>query len=163
MKCENCKYFVDTSMTTQEGTEYDGFCLIKGSDIDSCCKLIPPLRHLLGWIGTKRQDYDYERQDVEYVKYSIKQQAETDKLEGLIKDYVYNGDLYIKYSGGKIIPIDPNTFFDSIYDVKREYDDFAHPTIRKTLRQEWRELILKTLNKWIDPLKPFLFHKKKER
>lgn len=152
--CDKCPFSWE-ERTSYEYDEWDGGCYIKGSNLDESCRLLPPFRFAIGTIMKKKSDYYFNHQYDGYGEFSEREQAESDKLKELLKEYVLRTPLYRKDCAGEYWEATDDSLFYDLWRVKSEYEEFAHPVIYKTLRQQWKDLINKTFSRFISRFKPY--------
>jgi hypothetical protein len=96
----------------------------------------------------------------------------TDELKDALKSYkiCYQApadEAWINENGQaeklpELRPIDTDAFLDEwVPTIQMNYEEVAHPVVRKKLSQEWKELLGKTFGKMFDPIRPYLPRRKR--
>lgn len=133
-------------------------CYIKGEDgLDKPCRLIPPIRFLLGWGKRKKATYHMNHQYDNILSYSKKEDGNQEKFEKLLTTWLENYELHIKsIDGSPAWPIDKKLHITTeSWRVRDEYENFAHPSVRITLRKQWATLIKETWKAFVGIFKPY--------
>lgn len=163
--CDTCPCFRSEHSAWTE--EWDEGCVIKGECTDDGCRLIPPFRTILCWIRTKQLDYAFEHEYDDYPAYAEKQDRELEGIKDSIKRHILDdANLYYwNCLSGKFQPLDDkhtNSLLRDAWEIRNEYEDIAHPFVRKSLQQEWRELLSKTVDRLlVQPIAPFIPRQRK--
>lgn len=158
--CDRCPYcWSDWSSYTGDG---DCGCYIRGELWDTC-RLIPPVRFLIGWPRKKQALYGeahaYDGMGEWYEQECEKQTAYSKSIEILLKDI----ELYKRDYEGKLMPVCKAALIERycfgsgpFYEAYSYYEDHAHPvTSDPPLKQQWKELLRKTWNKFADHFRPY--------
>lgn len=161
--CSKCKYGW-CCRTSYEYDEWEGGCYIKGEDYDEkACYLISPFKEILGELGKKKTEYYWAHEWDGIGEWYEKNEREKEKLSDLIRQKIIgvDGVLCWRDSEGNLVERDiDGALFDGVWEVRHEYEEFAHPFEYKKLSTEWKELILKTakvlLRKTFGRLKPYV-------
>ena len=154
--CDKCPFGWDTySEYLGDG---DCGCYIFG-DIRDTCRLIPPIRFILGWFKRKRAEYYEAHAYDNYLEWSKERDERTKRFNALFEE-----DILDKYAV-LLKDRDGNTFGESI-DAKRfcKFDDvdlfrwdcedlFSPPSV--PLKERWAQLIKDTWHKFIMIFKPY--------
>ncbi|MEG0900274.1 MAG: hypothetical protein RSF40_11270 [Oscillospiraceae bacterium] len=157
-KCEQCKYFVDMTTSNENGTEYDGYCILCGNNFDDGCNWFFPFKQIVGWFKKKEHDYHLNHEYDGVLGSYEQREKEEKKLEELIEKYLLGeSQIYMnKYDGRfvKVESIEQLNLYE-FWRIRSEYEDFAHPFVVKPLVQEWRELLKKSFDKFSSIFKPY--------
>lgn len=158
--CDKCPYcWSDWSSYTGDG---DCGCYIRG-DLWDTCRLIPPIRFLIGWPRKKQalywEDHQYDGMGEWYEQQVEKETAYSESLEILLKGI----ELYRRDCEGKLMPVCKAALCERycfgsgpFYEAYRYYEDHAHPIVGEPpLKQQWKDLLCKTWNKFADKFRPY--------
>lgn len=162
--CDKCPYcWEDWSV---EG-DCDCGCYIYGDDLKETCRLIPPIRFLIGWPRMRKAQYfyDHEYDGIgEFWENRIKQEeAFAEALMIILRDK----EVYRRSFDGKLVPMCKFDLYDSFgpsefLDALHHYEDTAHPIEPEPpLKKQWKDLIRKSWNKLvIQKVAPYLPRKR---
>lgn len=162
--CEHCPYC--WSEWSYEGTGDCG-CYIRG-DLRDSCRLIPPIRFLLGWGKKKKVSYFECHQYDGIGEYYSRQYEQRRILEKEISEMLAAYEILYHPESDDWIDENGKTQRGSGYSVNKEeliadkvsmihlnYESEAHPYVHKKLSQEWKELLKKTFGRMLDPFRPY--------
>lgn len=162
--CEHCPY-------CWSDFNYDGDgncgCYIRG-DLYDTCRLVPPIRFLLGWARKKKASY-WEEHQYDGIGEYYQQMTDQDEILGkLLLNMLENFDLFYqpqsnewldeaaKRQKSQPIPIDKQEFVrERVRSLRMEYEDKAHPVEHIAISKEWKILIKKTWNCFLDVFRPY--------
>lgn len=144
-KCPMC--WSDYSEYTGDG---DCGCHIFGDIREDGCRLIPPIRTLIGWPKKKRAEYAYSHQYDDMADWYETYYQREEAFRSCIKQLL-DGFLVIQRDfEGKARIVDEE-HFDSGYgfgshinDAFRAYEDECYPTHYISLKHEWKNVITRT-------------------
>lgn len=170
--CEHCPYVWEEHY--HEG-DCDCGCIIRG-DIRDTCRLLPPFRFLIGWFRRRKAEYHSSRQydgiGEHYEKCYEQEQLLQKEILELLAPYelVYrpvSSEAWIDEQSDKchektVVMDKKEIVADAICRIRMNYEDAAHPYVHKTLKQEWKELLKKTWNRFADVFRPYLPKSKKK-
>lgn len=171
--CEHCPYCWEEHY--YEG-DCDCGCIIRG-DIRDTCRLLPPFRFLIGWPRRRKAEYwashQYDDIGEHYEKTHEQQEILEKELLKFLGPYevVYHPEWaeVLEDENGekkweKTIVVNKEELVAShVSRMHMDYEDAAHPYVHKTLKQEWKELIKKTWNRFADKFRPYLPEKRKKK
>lgn len=171
--CEHCPYCWEEHYW--EG-DCDCGCIIRG-DIRDTCRLLPPFRFLIGWPRRRKAEYwashQYDDVGEYYERVELSEQVLTKELLKMLNRYevVYHpawSDVLEDENGEKkwektIVMDKKEVVAGAVSQIRMEYEDAAHPFVYKSLKQEWKELIKKTWNKFLDIFRPYLPEKRRKK
>ncbi len=153
--CEHCPYGW-CKRTSYEYDEWDGGCYIKGDDWqDEPCRLLPPYKNIIGFFKKRKAMYFENHYYDNYPEYCQHSESLDEKLKELIDKYMLRYGLYYKLGEGEYTKVENCDMFYNFWRIRSEYEDFAHPFVYKSIRTEWKELICKTFNAFVDKFKPY--------
>lgn len=162
--CDQCPY--SWSEYSYEG-DGDCGCYIKGELWDTC-RLIEPIRSLLGWPKKRYVEYweshQYDGYDVFYDEIIQRDLAFEESLEIFLK----NKEVYGRDHEGKLIPICKKelqrTFPIAFDEALTHYEEKVHPfQARQKLSTRWKDLLLDTWKECIyNNVAPFMPRRKKK-
>ena len=160
--CEKCK-FCWAERTSYEYDEWDAGCYIKGEDYDEKpCHLINPIKHILGTLAKKKDNYYRNHQYDGFLEFSEEQDRKDNEMRELINKHII-GDyiLCMRYSDGTLHECNTESIVhNNAWEVRHDYEEFAYPYVREKLSTEWCKLIKKTLkclyNKTFGRLIPYI-------
>lgn len=157
--CDHCPYCWEEY--SYEG-DCDCGCYIRGELWDTC-RLIPPIRFLVGW-GRKKCAQYWEAHAWDgmadwYEKEEMKKDAYSDSIKILLEHI----ELYQRDFEGNLEPVCKYELVDifnfgagKINDAYRFYEDTAHPVVGDPpLKQQWKDLLRKTWGKFADHFRPY--------
>ena len=154
------EYHCDTCPYGWEDWYYEGDCdcgcYIFG-DIRDSCRLIPPLRALIGWPRRKKSRYYASHQYDGFADFCEKDMQLQEKFDELFFDVLSGCKVMYKGYNGEEIQIQPNRFpfCQRLDHFRHDYEKFAHPFVPKSLKREWKERMIKTLNRFLNHFKPY--------
>ena len=161
--CDMCPYC--WSEWSYEG-DGDAGCYIKGELADHSCRLLPPLRFLIGWPRKRKAEYweshQYDGLPAWMENLDKKEEAMWNSLSIVLKPY----ELCRRDDTGKLLPVckmDLRKECYTLYEMCQNYEDAVHPVSYPTLRKEWKDLLWKTWNRIADHFRPYFIHKKKQK
>lgn len=155
--CEKCKWCWEECSHTDCGTEWDSGCYIKGSGYDEKpCRLINPFKFILGWIRKKKDSYYFGHEYDGFGEWYEEDQAKTKAMKKAITNSLDDRVICFKGLDDTLHECNLDLFLnDAAWRVRDKYDSVAHPFENKRLRQEWKELIVKTWNRFTGIFKPY--------
>lgn len=164
--CEHCPYcWADYSY---EG-DCDCGCYIRGELYDTC-RLIPPIRFLIGWPRKKHTQYweyhAYDDMGEWYEQLVEREEAYAESIKILLKQI----ELYQRDYDWKLMPICKADLLEIFHfgsgpfaEAFHYYEDHAHPPKVVPLKQRWKELIRLTWKHLVyDHIAPYLPRKRRK-
>lgn len=157
--CDHCPYCWAEYSYEGDG---DCGCYIRG-DLWDTCRLIPPIRFLLGWPRKKqtlyREAHAYDDMGEWYEQQDERQRAYSKSLEIILKEI----ELYKRDCDGKLMPVCKAALIERycfgsgpFYEAYRYYEDHAHPVVcEPPIKQQWKDLLHKTLDEFADYFRPY--------
>ena len=134
--CDTCPFFWE-----ERGLEdADAGCYIKG-EIQDTCRLLPPLRFLIGW-GRKKKALYYCWHEYDGFEKWLEDEERKDKA---VMDIL---NTYLGDSGEK----SPSYL---ISDIRYKLEDALIPVKYVPLKIRWKELIKDTWNRFLMIFKPY--------
>lgn len=141
----------------------DAGCYIFG-DLRDTCRLIPPIRFVLGWGKRKKMQYIENHRYDDYGKWIDKEIADEDAFlkafqETFAEKYAIcfkdgNGD--VETFGGKPYILDENGYLGAVTELfHRAYEILSTPQPYEPLRKKWMTLIKETWHRFIGVFKPY--------
>lgn len=161
--CSKCKQCWE-ARTSYEYDEWDCGCYIKGDDFDmKACHLIEPFKSIIGFLQKRKADYYMAHEWDGFVDFMDDLEDKDNKMYELFMNKVL-GENYVicwKSSDGSLNECNTESFVKNhIWEVRSEYEDFAHPVVHKKLSTEWKKLIKKTMqtfyNRTIGRIVPYI-------
>jgi len=153
--CDTCPF----SWEERGMEDADAGCYIRGELWDTC-RLLPPLRFLVGW-GRRKKTlyYKYHEYDgfAEFVEELDRQDREVEKaLYNYLNIYGYG---IVHASQGKAVfqNDDHETLkeYSGIYRLASDLRDVFAPVKYEPLKSRWKELIKETWNRFLMIFKPY--------
>lgn len=147
--CSKCKWNWEVR-TSYEYDEWDCGCYIKGQDFDDKpCRLVNPLKAILGILSKRRAEYYREHEWDGFLEFSEDSDKKDEKLYELFMEYFIGKNVICwKDKDGGLHEYDTSRLVrTNIWEVRMQYEDFAYPISHKKLREEWKELLIKTLRR----------------
>lgn len=157
-----------------EDSSYEGECNACGcyarGECRSTCRLIPPVRSILGWKRRRYMEYwesrRYDGIGETYQEMWDQRKILTEELKGALKEFtlcykVEADETWVNESGKseklpKLRPVDTDGFLeDWVPTIQMNYESIAHPIVHKKLSQEWKGVIGKTFRRMLDPIRPY--------
>lgn len=138
----------------------DAGCYIFG-DLRDTCRLIPPIRFILGWSKRKKAEYFQAHEYDDYEEwYADKEKKETAFIQAfndrIFSDFV----LFWKKKDGNACgnPIDAERFceFGHMMRLLNDCEDIFSPPSYVPLKERWAQLIKDTWRKFIMIFKPYI-------
>lgn len=148
--CSKCKYCWEVK-TSYEYDEWDCGCYIKGEDFDDKpCYLINPFKWIMGTLAKRKANYYMTHEWDGYLEFMEDSNAKDEKLgELFISKVLKNRVICWKDRNGTLHECETDLIVkNNVWEVRSDYDDFAHPTEYKKLSTEWKELIQKTCKRF---------------
>lgn len=150
--CDKCPYC--WSEWSYEG-DGDAGCYIYG-DLRDTCRLIPPIRTIIGWPTRKKANYYFTHEYDGFAEWNEKEEAKRENFNEAVKNFIGNYYICWKNEDGTFCPIDKDSYINyNAWEIRRDYEEFCNPFVVKTLRSEWKDLIAKTWRKFIGIFKPY--------
>ena len=155
--CKHCPYC--WSEYSYEG-DGDCGCYIRGELWDTC-RLIPPIRFLIGWPRKKKAEYYASHEYDGYGEWYEGLIAQEEAYAESVKILLGKVELYRRDADGKLIPMCKEELFDrswygcSAWEARDHYESKAHPIVHIPLKQQWKELLWKTWNRFADHFRPY--------
>lgn len=151
--CEHCPYC--WSEYSYEG-DGDCGCYIRGELYDTC-RLIPPIRFLIGWPRKRKTEY-WEKQQYDGIgEYYEQQYKQEDAMRAAILKALENCEVCQRDPEGKLYPFCKSDVVEiNMWAAMTSYEDTCHPIIHKPLKQQWKELLRKTWDAFADHFRPYL-------
>ena len=155
--CEKCKWCWDSCTSNENGTEWDCGCYIKGDAFgDTPCRLINPLKFVIGTLRRKKEAYYFAHEYDGFGEWYEEDQAKTKVMKEALKNSFDDRVICFKGIDNTLHECNLNLFLDdTAWKVRDKYEYMAHPFESKSLRQEWKELIVKTWNRFTGIFKPY--------
>ena len=151
--CDKCPYCWCEWSYEGDG---DAGCYIFG-DLKDTCRLLPPIRTLIGWPKKKKAEYYFNHEYDGFAEWYEEEEKRGDKFNDLVIALFERYEICWKDDKGEYHPIDKEGYIRyEGFRARRDYDDFCYPFAVKTLRQEWKELIAKTIRRFINIFKPYV-------
>lgn len=157
--CEHCP--MCWAEYSYEG-DGDCGCFVYG-DIRDTCRLIPPLRQLIGWPRKRKAEYwaahEWDGIDVTY-------QTEMHQDEALEKALIKAFDIYefcMRDSKGHLVPpgyCKREIIENQVPNIRWEYEQAAHPYTYISLKSEWKKVLRRTWEEFLDIFRPYLPRKR---
>lgn len=167
--CDKCPYSWEERL--YEGDCNCG-CYIKG-DIRDTCRLLPPFRAIIGKIRLRQNNYYMAHQYDGFGEFHEKEERINEEFKKILLERLFNNYvIFYKTKNGEIwrdiegepIKVNPEAILDNeLWRIRYQYEDIAHPYEYKTLRKEWSEVIKRTWNYLIMPIRPFLPERKERK
>lgn len=154
--CHRCPYAWNDACPGCE--DYDCGCVIFGDTRDTC-RLLPPIRFLLGWGKKKRFQYTHAHEyDDLVIQYELKEKHEAAMTKAISNSLnQWKLTLYRENFDGTYVPVeDLDAEVEVItHWIVDEYEPAVHPVQQLSLRQEWSNLIRKTWKGFIRIFAPY--------
>ncbi|MEG1894619.1 MAG: hypothetical protein RR162_00165 [Oscillospiraceae bacterium] len=153
--CDSCPYCWGGGYNAGCDDYDDCGCYIKG-DIYDTCRLLPPIRFMLGYFRKKKAEYHFNHEHDGCGDFFEREQEVENEFERLLKGFIGDYELCYKNGKGDLIPIDTAFHIkNEAWRFRSEYDDFAHPTERISLKTQWRNIIKNTGKAITGKIKPY--------
>lgn len=150
--CDKCPYC--WSEWSYEG-DGDAGCYIYG-DLRDTCRLIPPIRTIIGWPKKKKAEYYFMHEYDGFAEWYEQEEKGREKFNELVSDFLERYELCWKDENGGLHPIDKEMYIQyEAWRIRSEYEGFRKPFEVKTLRKEWKDLILKTWHRFTGIFRPY--------
>lgn len=138
----------------------DAGCYIFG-DLRDTCRLIPPIRFILGWGKRKKAEYFQAHEYDDFPEWQEKRDAHERQFNACFKEHildryaVFHKDRDGNAFGG---PIDSDRFceFDEMMRLMWDCKDLFSPPSYVPLKEQWAQLIKDTWRKFIMIFKPYI-------
>ena len=155
--CDHCPYCWEEWSYEGDG---DCGCYIKG-DIQDTCRLLPPFKNIIGTIRKKKADYYLAHSWDGFGEFCQKQNEKEMFLREKLQENIFKKrPLYEQNSDGAFVLVDDYTQEYSYIRptaavILNDYEERFFPVVHKSLKEEWEELVKKTLNKVFSKFKPY--------
>lgn len=152
--CEHCPYcWSDYSSYLGDG---DCGCYIFG-DIRDTCRLLPPLRFLLGWARKKKALYWQDHQYDDMGPWFEKRQEQEEIMRTTLLFALEDREVYWRDFEGKLQPACKTELVEErAFAAMEQYEDAAHPHAYVSLKQKWKTLLSETWDAFLDLFRPYL-------
>ncbi len=156
--CEKCKWCWEECSHTDCGTEWDCGCYIKGSDYDEKpCRLINPLKFILGWLRKKKNSYYFCHEYDDFGEWFEKDKEKLNAMKKALRDTFEGRVICVKRTDNSFLECNTEGILDdAAWQIRDKYDSVAYPVEYKRLSQEWKELLSKTWKRFTSIFKPYL-------
>ena len=154
--CDSCPFcWVD-----QGYDDCDAGCYIFG-DLRDSCRLIPPIRSILGYFRKKRIRYHEYHQYDNIGEWYDDHNNRLEVLSNLILKMLSSYDISINYNNH--VTNKPETNYikaehlidANIYNILSEYEDAAHPVKHIRLKDKWADALKSTVTEIADWFKMY--------
>lgn len=135
-------------------------CYIFG-DLKDTCRLIPPIRFILGWGKRKKMQYLEEHRYDDYGEWVEEEYKQREAFNDAVKERIFNNyAVYLKDCAGKAYgdPIDAECFCNLDSTDRLLFDCehiFSPPKEFLPLKKRWSSLIKDTWQRLIGIFKPY--------
>lgn len=151
--CDTCP--MCWSKYSYEG-DGDAGCYLFGELRDSC-RLLPPIRHLIGWPRKcKAQYWELHQYDDcgEYWENVIHQDV---TLEQLLKKALCGYEINCRsIEDGSLLPdCKEDWITNHLADLRYGYEEKCHPYTYTPLKKEWKNVLTRTWNAFLDIFRPY--------
>lgn len=148
--CDQCPYSWE-----ERGVEgdADAGCYIKG-DICDTCRLIQPFKGIIGRMRKNRYEYWKSKRYEGYGEWYEEEEKRQDVFNAILLEFLedYQSYIFCENNGCK----DRNDIAQEVgCELRRKYEDAAHPVVIKTLKVRWKELIGETSRAIADRFKQY--------
>ncbi len=149
--CDKCPY----CWVHQGYEDCDAGCYIFG-ELRDTCRLIPPIRALIGWPKRKKAMYWYTHEYDGFGEWYEREEKKREKFNECVLDFLSLYEICWKDENGVFHPINKQEYVNyNAWEIRRDYEDYCNPIVFKPLRIEWKELIAKTFRRFIDVFRPY--------
>lgn len=155
--CDKCPFcWDDYSEYLGDG---DCGCYIFG-DLRDTCRLIPPIRFILGWGNLKRAEYFQAHEYDDFPEWQEKRETLKKQFNAYLKKHILDRyAVFYKDCDGNAFgePINADRFceFDNINRFLWDCEDLFSPPSYVPLKERWGKLIKDTWHKFIMVFKPY--------
>lgn len=124
-------------------------CYIRG-DIRDTCRIIPPIRFIIGWGKRKKAQYYENHHYDDYDDYIEEKESNVIKVEKAIRKYI---EMY----GSDIPSIEEHNYnlTCGLYNLSSELKDIFAPVRYAPLKEKWKSIIKDTWQSFIMIFKPY--------
>lgn len=156
-------YHCDTCPMCWSDWSYEGDCdagcYIFGDDLRDTCRLIPPLRWLIGWPKKKYQQYWNAHQYDDCGEYFEKVVEQDLAMESLLRESLRGYEIYSRdWTTGELIPQCKDEWVCSnMANIRFEYEQKCHPYTYTPLKKEWKNVLSRTWNAFWDIFRPYFY------
>lgn len=155
-KCPMC--WSDWSEYTGDG---DCGCYIYG-DLRDSCRLLPPLRFLIGWPRKRKAEYMAAHEWDGAGDYFENMATQNEAMEKTILDSLRCVELVMRDFEGSLIPVCKAEHIQAnIRTICDSYEREAHPFVYVSLKEDWKRLLKRTWNAFADIFRPYLPERRK--
>lgn len=164
--CDKCPFCFGGEYLPGCDDYEDAGCYIFG-DLRDTCRLIPPIRFILGWGKRKKMQYIENHQYDGVCEYMEERFDKEQKFRKAFREQIdakyaichkdSNGEI-LKGADGKPYALDEDCYVDSVYKLGLEAENIFHqPKPYEPLRKKWAALIKETWHRFIGVFKPYFY------
>lgn len=134
----------------------DAGCYIRG-DLYDACRLIPPVRFILGWGKRKKARYYDNHEYDDFGEFYEKEEANRAEFERLLSEWLNGYEIVWRGNDGENHPIDKRLHIQlEAWRIRDGYDEFAHPfQPKKSIASLWASVIKETCHRLVMVFKPY--------
>lgn len=158
--CEGCPFCWGGEYLPGCDEYADCGCYIKG-DIQDTCRLLPPVRFLLGWGKRKKAQYHQNHEYDDFGKWYEEKLEKEERLDRALRDYfrVMGYGLVFADKDGRVVPVNGEyitlTHCYDLYRLASDCEDIFGPVKYVPLKQRWKELLKDTWDRFLMIFKPY--------
>lgn len=151
--CDSCPMcWSDWSSYLGDG---DAGCYIYG-DLRDTCRLIPPIRFLIGWPKKKKAQYAEDHSYDGIGEWYEQQQHQENTMREAILIALNGSEVCWRDHKGKLMPICKLDAMElGLNSAMRHYEDTCHPVIHTSLKEDWKKVLKRTWNAFLEPFRPY--------
>lgn len=146
--CDKCPYSWE-----ERGIEgdADAGCYIKG-DLCDTCRLLPPFKSIIGRLRKNKYEYWESRQYDGYGEWYDEEEKRREVFNTILLEFLKKYDIFCENNVSK----DRRDFVQGVgCELRRKYDEAAHPVVIKPLKVKWKELLKETAQSIADKFKQY--------
>ena len=157
--CDTCPFCWGVEYLPGCDDYADAGCCIKG-ELRDTCRLLPPIRFLLGWGRRKKALYYRAHEHDGFAEFVEERERQNREVEKALHNYLNTHGYSIVYaSQGKAVFLndDHETLkeYCEIYRLTSDLQDIFAPVKYVPLKSRWKELIKDTWNRFLMIFKPY--------
>ena len=157
--CDKCPFCFGGEYLPGCNDYEDAGCYIFG-DLRDTCRLIPPIRFVLGWGKRKKSEYLRAHEYDDFGEWQEKRYFQEQQFNACFKEHILNHyAVFYKDRYGNVFgePIDSDWFceFDEMMRLRWDCKDIFSPPSYVPLKKRWAQLIRDTWNRFIGIFKPY--------
>ena len=151
--CDSCP--MCWSEYSYEG-DGDAGCYLFG-ELRDTCRLLPPFRFLMGWPKLRKAQYWDQHQYDDCGEFWDQVISQDLAMEEILKDALAGYEICMRsLEDGSLLPSCKAAWLElHLANIRYGYEQKCHPYIYTPLKKEWKKVIVRTWNAFLDIFRPY--------